>query len=81
MALKKISICEKHIELVISLLAKNKSSYYIAKKIGVSQPTLWRNLEFLGLNKKRKKNNPKKNGKEKVKHFTFDDYKEKNVII
>ena len=66
MALKKISIREKHIELVISLLAKNKSSYYIAKKIGVSQPTLWRNLEFLGLNKKRKKITPRKMVKKKL---------------
>lgn len=53
MALKKLSITTEEEEMLIELAGKGLSSHKIAKKMKISQPTIYRNMQLLGLNKER----------------------------
>lgn len=75
MALKKLSITDEQAEQVKKLLAEGLSPYKISKELKITQPTLWRNMEFMGLNNKRQKEQ-----KEEVKIFRWSDYKNKSII-
>lgn len=75
MALKKLSITDEQAEQVKKLLAGGLSPYKISKELKITQPTLWRNMEFMGLNNKRQKEQ-----KEEVKIFRWSDYKNKSII-
>lgn len=75
MALKKLSITEEQAEQVKKLLAEGLSPYKISKRLKISQPTLWRNMEFMGLNHKRQKEQT-----EIVGIFRWSDYKNKCII-
>jgi len=74
LALKKLSITEQEAERVRKLLDEGLSPYKISKRLKISQPTLWRNMEFMGLNKKRESKES-----DTVKYFRWSDFK--NSII
>lgn len=74
MALKKLSITEQEAEQVRKLLDEGLSPYKISKRLKISQPTLWRNMEFMGLNKKKESKES-----DTVKYFRWSDFK--NSII
>lgn len=74
MALKKLSITEQEAEQVRKLLDEGLSPYKISKRLKISQPTLWRNMEFMGLNKKKESTE-----NAAVKYFRWSDFK--NSII
>ena len=54
MALTKLSITEKQVEIVRCLAERGYSGVNIAVKLKISQSTIWRNMEILGLNNKQK---------------------------
>jgi len=76
-ALTKLSITEEEVELIKELLSKNMTGAKIAKKLKMSQPKMWRNMEILGLNNK-KKCKPKKPKKEKM--FSWSSFKNNSLI-
>lgn len=76
MALKKLSITEEQADKVRELLGKGLSPYKISEITGIAQPTLWRNMEFMGLNKKREKQQTII----KVKFFSWNHFKNKCII-
>lgn len=80
MGLKKLSITDEQAEQVRELLEKKLSPYKISKKLKIPQATLWRNMEFMGLNKKKvpKPNKPKK--KVVTQYFRWSDYGNSLVI-
>ena len=74
--LLKIKLSEEQQEIVIELVSKNVSGKEIARKIGISQSKMWRQMEIMGLNKK------KKCKKKKIKNkkvFSWNDFN--NSII
>lgn len=50
--LKKLSITNEEAEKVKELVSKKLTGRKIAMELNISQSTIWRNMEFLGLNKK-----------------------------
>lgn len=54
MSRPKIVLDDTEKEQLEELALKGLSSYKIAKKLGLSQPTIFRNLQLLGLNRERK---------------------------
>lgn len=75
---KKLSISEQQVDLVKDLVAQKISGRAIAAKLGVSQPKLWRNMELLGVNKKKNFCHPKVI--QKKEFFDWNDYKDKSLI-
>ncbi len=71
--LKKLSLSEQQIEEAKELLAKGVSGNVVASKLKVSQPTLWRNMEMLGINNK-KKIAIKEKPTPQPKYFNWEDY-------
>lgn len=55
MSLTKLSITEKEVEIVRCMVERGYSGVNIAAKLKLSQPTMWRNMEILGLNNKQNK--------------------------
>jgi len=78
LALKKLSITDEQVELIREYVSKKLTGHKIAKKLGLSQPRIWRNMEMLGLNKK--KNRSGCINKEKENTFKWEDFKNKSVI-
>lgn len=54
MSRKKLILSDEQKELIEELSLKGLSSYKIAKKLRVSQPTAYRSMEEMGLNRERK---------------------------
>ena len=75
--LNKLTITENQQELVLELVKKKVSGKVIANKIGMSQSKMWRQMEMMGVNKKKNKK-IKKNKKNKV--FSWEDFKNNSVI-
>lgn len=69
MALKKLSITEQDAEQVKELLVKGLSTYKISEITGINQPKIWRNVELMGLNRKRKTGNHNKS-----QYFKWNDF-------
>lgn len=57
MPLKKVSITSEQVSLVIEMSSKKMSGRKIAILLSIPQPTLWRNMQILGLTKKKKERN------------------------
>lgn len=74
MGLKKLSITEQEAEIVRQLVAKGLSAYKISDITGITRIKVWRNIEFMGLNKKSEVN------KKPCKFFRWNDFKNKSVI-
>ena len=55
--LKKVSITSEQVSLVIEMSSKKMSGRKIAILLSIPQPTLWRNMQTLGLTKKKKERN------------------------
>ncbi|MBP6625264.1 MAG: hypothetical protein KA198_08830 [Chitinophagaceae bacterium] len=55
--LKKVSITSEQVSLVIEMSSKKMSGRKIAILLSIPQPTLWRNMQILGLTKKKKERN------------------------
>ena len=55
--LKKVSITSGQVSLVIEMSSKKMSGRKIAILLSIPQPTLWRNMQILGLTKKKKERN------------------------
>lgn len=55
--LKKVSITSEKVSLVIEMSSKKMSGRKIAILLSIPQPTLWRNMQILGLTKKKKERN------------------------
>ena len=55
--LKKVSITSEQVSLVIEMSSKKMSGRKIAILLSIPQPTLWRNMQILGLKKKKKERN------------------------
>lgn len=55
--LKKVSITSEQVSLVIEMSSKKMSGRKIAILLSIPQPTLWRNIQILGLTKKKKERN------------------------
>ena len=55
--LKKVSITSEQVSLVIEMSSKKMSGRKIAILLCIPQPTLWRNMQILGLTKKKKERN------------------------
>ena len=51
--LKKLSITEEQKNLVLIMASKKMSGRRIAMELGLNQITIWRNMEFLGINNKK----------------------------
>lgn len=75
--LNKLTITDKQQELIRELVSKNKSGAFIAKKLRMSQSKIWRQMEMMGLNKKKK---CKKKKYKKKKVFSWNDYKHNSLI-
>ena len=55
--LKKVSITSEQVSLVIEMSSKKMSGRKIAILLSIPQATLWRNMQILGLTKKKKERN------------------------
>lgn len=51
--LNKLTISDKHKNMIIELASKKLSGLKIAKEIGLSQSKTWRQMEIMGLNNKK----------------------------
>ena len=77
MGLKKLSISEQDVELLMELLSHKESVEIIAMKIKVSRTTLWRNMVLLGIKTRKSRcEKPKK----KEQYFRWEHYKNNSVI-
>lgn len=76
LSLKKLSITDEQLEQLQALLSKKIKKGKIAKELGVSRITLWRNLVLLGANKKASK---KIEQKTNSKCFQWSDFN--NTVI
>jgi len=71
----KVVLTENQKDIVMDLVSKDVSGACIAKKLGVSQSTLWRIMESLGLNKKKNFNGGKTQKKRAIKYFNWNQFK------
>ena len=78
MALTKLSITDEQQETVKELVSKGWTGAKIAKKLKLSQSTMWRNMEIMGLNCKQKKGKKKK--KLQPKKFSWNNFKYSSLI-
>lgn len=68
MALKKLSITEQEAEQVRELLEQGLSHYKIAEILHINRPKIWRNAQFMGIERKKEKEDPC------TKFFRWSDY-------
>jgi len=80
--LKKLSVTDEQARVIIALVSKKVSGKRIAEILKESQTTIWRNMEFLGLNtkKQKKKKQGKKKKSKKEKLFSWNDFKHNSLI-
>ena len=78
MSLTKLSLTEEEVIFVKQKVDEGVSGNQIAKMLGMAQPTLWLNMEIMGINKK--KNFDRKPKKNNSKTFDWNDYKDKSLI-
>lgn len=76
MSLKKPSLSPDRMERIWELVSQELSGMAISKQLKVSQSTLWRNMQLLGINKKQRKAQKQTN----EKFFDWNDYKDKSLI-
>lgn len=76
--LNKITITEDQKSTIRELVSKKKSGAFIAKLLKISQSKVWRQMEMMGLNKKKKKCIKKKNNKKW--YFNWNDFKDNSII-
>lgn len=55
MSLKKPSLSEEQLNRVWELVSAELSGRQIAKKTNIDQSTIWRNMEFMGWNKRQRR--------------------------
>lgn len=76
--LNKITITEDQKSTIRELVSKKKSGAFIAKLLKISQSKVWRQMEMMGLNKK--KNKCRKKKKKKKGYFNWNDFKNNSII-
>lgn len=54
MSLTKLSITQKEEELIRCMVDKGYSGVKISERLKISQSTIWRNMEIMGINNKQK---------------------------
>jgi len=69
LGLKKLSITEEQAEQVRQLLEQGLSHYKISEILNISQPKIWRNAQFMGIQRK-----VKVVVETKAKVFRWSDY-------
>lgn len=76
--LNKITITEEQEGTIRELVSKKRSGAFIAKLLKISQSKVWRQMEMMGLNKKKNKCSKKRNNK-KI-YFNWNDFKDNSII-
>ena len=76
--LNKITITEEQESRIRELVSEKRSGALIAKLLKISQSKVWRQMEMMGLNKKKNKCRKKKN--KKKRYFNWNDFKDNSII-